>query len=685
MNRWLLLLFFSTIFINVQAQTFLKKSDIEAREQFYKSEMQRHQQLYRYIQRPKSTSMQSYDAIYYKLEFEIGLDPNSFYGKATEKFVSLVDDLNVINLDFDSYLTVLDVQGDAVSYGLKDYTLSLKLNETFSAGDTIEVVIEYQGIPRTSELYDASFWFNKHGTYFQGTYSPAIYTLSEPYGARSWWPCKDDPTDKPDAMDILITIPDNTYNNQKLYAVSNGTLVSLIENDNGTRSFHWHEQYPIATYLVSLAISNYEIYSDWYVTAENDSMPVIYYVYPEKISTALENYGSTVDMIKTYSDRFVQYPFFEEKYGMANFGWGGAMEHQTVSSMGTMNFWVVAHELAHQWFGNLVTCADFHHIWLNEGWATYLEAIYAEKLYGQWGYHSYMNDIYRSYMNDKAYDIFEKTIYVEDPLTNENVFDTIVYDKGAWVIHMLRHVMGDTQFFSATKSYLNDLQIKYKSATTEDFQQIMEQYYGESLNWFFQEWIYGKGFPIYQYSWTYQEEGDQYILDLTIEQIQKNYGAEEVFTMPLDIMIMTIPGPKKDTVKVFNDQRIQSYQFVTDLQPASVVLDPDDWVLQKSERVPVSDIESGKESLPLIYKLEQNYPNPFNATTSIKFILPETEKVTLDIYNVQGELVEQLLKATMSAGEYNIVWDASNVSSGVYYYQIKAGSFLSVKKCLLIK
>ncbi len=671
MNRWLLFILFSTLIINLQAQTFLKKSDIEAREQLYKAEMDRHQKLYRHIQQP--TSMQSYDAIYYKLEFEIGLDPNFFYGRATEKFVSLVDDLNAINLDFDSYLTVLNVEGDATSYVLNDYILSLELNKIFNSGDTIEVIIEYQGIPRSSGFY-AGFWFRYHGSSSQGTYSPVIFTLSEPYGARSWWPCKDDPTDKPDAMDILITIPDNTYNDQKLYAVSNGTLVSLIANDDGTRSFHWHEQYPIATYLVSLAISNYEIYSDWYVTAENDSMPVVYYVYPEKISIALENYGSTVDMIKTYSDRFVQYPFFEEKYGMANFGWGGAMEHQTVSSMGTMNFWVVAHELAHQWFGDLVTCADFHHIWLNEGWATYLEAIYAEKLYGHREYHSYMNDI--------AYYNLGKTIYVEDPFT-ENVFDIIVYHKGAWVLHMLRHVMGDTLFFEATKSYLNDLQIKYKSTTTEDFQQVIEQYYGESLGWFFQEWIYGKGYPIYQYSWTYQEDGDQYILDLTIEQIQKNYGAKEVFTMPLDIMIMTIPGPKKDTVQVFNDQRIQSYQFRTDRKPGSIVLDPGGWVLLQSERV--AAIDPGEEPLPLTYKLEQNYPNPFNATTSIKFIIPETEKVILDIYNVQGELVEHLLKSTMSAGEHKIVWDASNVSSGVYYYQIKAGSFLSVKKCLLIK
>lgn len=661
----------TTTAFNLQAQMVLTESDMEARRQLYKSEMEHRQQLYRQVK--QTLSMESYDVIYYKLEFNIGIDPDSFYGKATEKFISLVNDLNTLDLDFDSCLTIVDVKGDAVSYELSDYILSLDLNKTFNSGDTIEVVIEYQGIPRSVGDY-AGFWFGIHREGPGVPSAPVVYTMSEPFGARSWWPCKDDPMDKPDSMDIFITIPDTSYNDHKLYAVSNGTLISLIENENQTRTFHWHEQYPIATYLVSLAISNYQIYSEWYVTTENDSMPVIYYVYPEKIDNALANYDSTLDMIQTYSERFVPYPFFEEKYGMANFGWGGAMEHQTVSSMGMMSFWVVAHELAHQWFGNLVTCADFHHIWLNEGWATYLEAIYAEKLYGSDGYHTYMNFI--------AYYGLGKTIYIEDPPT-EPRFDTIVYDKGAWVLHMLRYVMKDSLFFSATKSYLNNPLFKYKSATTSDFQTIMEQYYGSSLNWFFQQWIYGMGYPKYNYSWTYEQVDDHYIIDLTIEQVQEIFGSEEVFTMPLDVMIMEFPGVAKDTVQVWNDKRIQSFQLVTDLQPASVELDPGNWVLKRSKEV--ADIPGEEVALPFTYKLEQNFPNPFNPSTLISWQLAVAGRIDLIIYNILGERVITLVSERQPAGYHSIEWDAGAFPSGVYYNMIKSGEFRAVKKMVLLK
>jgi hypothetical protein len=248
---------------------------------------------------------------------------------------------------------------------------------------------------------------------------------------------------------------------------------------------------------------------------------------------------------------------------------------------------------------------------------------------------------------------------------------------------MLRRVMGDTLFFSATKSYLNDPRFNYRSATTEDFQGVMEQFYGESLGWFFQQWIYGMGHPNYQYGWSYQQEGDQYIIDLTIKQIQKSYQAEEVFTMPLDIQIMTIPGPVRDTVQVWNDQRLQTYQFRTDKKPGSIVLDPDNWVLQLNERI--TDIADEDNSLPQSYQLEQNYPNPFNATTTIEFSLPDAENVSFDIYNIQGKHVARLLSEPMLAGEHKVVWDAGNISSGIYYYQIKAGNFNTVKKCLLLK
>jgi len=651
----------ATTVFNLQAQMILTESDIEARHKYYKSEL--HNQSRHYRQALSSVTGQSYDAVYYKLEFDIGIDPDSFSGKATEKFVSLADSINGIDLDFDSYLSIVEMSGDAVSYDLTEYTLSLELNRTFNRGDTIEVKIEYQGLPR-SEGEFSGFWFGIHREGPQDPLVPVVYTLSEPFGARSWWPCKDDPMDKPDSMDILITIPDKTYDGHKLYAVSNGNLISINDNEDQTRTFHWHEQYPIATYLVSLAISNYQIYSEWYVTAENDSMPVVYYVYPEKMDDALTIYRNTVDMIDTYSKRFVQYPFFEEKYGMANFGWTGiAMEHQTVSSMGMMNFWVVAHELAHQWFGNLVTCADFHHIWLNEGWATYLEAIYSEKLHGSDNYHTYMNAI--------AYFGREKTIYIEDPSTDP-IFDSIVYDKGAWVLHMLRFVMGDSLFFTATTSYLNDPQLNYKAATTSDFQMIMERYYGSSLDWFFQQWIYGIGYPEYNYSWTYEQNEDHYIIDLIIEQVQTESGSEEVFTMPLDVMIMQLSGLVRDTVQVWNDTRIQSFEIETDLKPATIELDPKNWVLDRNEEI--TRVTKQDESIPYTYELEQNYPNPFNPKTIINYELPITNEVELSIYNLLGQKVVTLVSGKQQAGYYQVEWDASRFASGVYIYRLSAKS-----------
>jgi aminopeptidase N len=681
MNKYLsnltFFLIFTIISLNLQAQTILSESDIEARRQFYKTELENRNLRYRQI--GSSESMHSYDAVYYKLEFDIGIDPNSFSAKATEKFVLLSDSINSLTLDFDSYLTVTGISGDASSYELINYSLMLELDTTYTVGDTIEVIIEYQGIPRSDGDF-AGFWYGFHREGPQYPQIPVVYTLSEPYGARSWWPCKDDPMDKPDSMDIYVTIPDKTYEGYELYAVSNGKLMSIAVNNDQTRTFHWHEQYPIASYLVSLAISNYLIYTEWYVTAENDSMPVTYYVYPEKYDDALIVYANTVDMIDTYSNLFGLYPFFEEKYGMANFGWTGiAMEHQTVSSMGMMNFWVVAHELAHQWFGNLVTCADFHHIWLNEGWATYLEALYAEKLHGKENYHTYMTAI--------AYFDHEKTIYIEEP-SIDPIFDSIVYDKGAWVLHMLRHVMGDSLFFTAASGYLNDPVLMYQSATTEDFKQIMEQYYGSELDWFFSQWIYGKGYPIYDYSWTYEPFGNEFKIGITIEQVQSEFGSEEVFVMPLDIEIMQFPNLTRDTVQIWNNQRIQSFELISDSEPGTITIDPENWVLNRSEEV--THISTQPGALLYKYKMGQNYPNPFNPSTTIQFSIEKSEKVELTIYTLSGERVRTILSGKIEAGYHSVQWDGNNdhghsVASGVYIYRIKTKEFTKSMKMLFLK
>ena len=211
----------------------------------------------------------------------------------------------------------------------------------------------------------------------------------------------------------------------------------------------------------------------------------------------------------------------------------------------------------------------------------------------------------------------------------------------------------------------------------------MEHSYGTSLDWFFQEWIYGKGYPSYDYSWTYKQAGDNYVIYLQIEQVQDVSGSEEVFTMPLDVQITAFPDLKKDIVHIWNDKRIQTFQLITDIEPAIIDLDPENWVLNKSKDV--SGIENQSNSQIYTYYLEQNYPNPFNPSTVIGYQISTNSDIEITIFNMLGEKVFTLITGNQSAGYHTIEWDATNYPSGVYYYQIKAGEFQAVKKMVLLK
>jgi hypothetical protein len=212
---------------------------------------------------------------------------------------------------------------------------------------------------------------------------------------------------------------------------------------------------------------------------------------------------------------------------------------------------------------------------------------------------------------------------------------------------------------------------------------MMEQYYGTSLDWFFHQWIYGMGYPSYAYSWSYEQAGDHYVVDLTIEQVQDISGSEEVFTMPLDVMISGLSGLVQDTLPVWNNEQIQTFQLITDIEPAIIELDPENWVLNESNEV--SSIKDQDESLPKTYNLQQNYPNPFNPVTTINYQLPITDNVELSIFNLQGQKIETLVSEQQSAGDHAYQFDGRNLASGVYYYQLISGSFRDVKKMILLR
>jgi len=334
--------------------------------------------------------------------------------------------------------------------------------------------------------------------------------------------------------------------------------------DNGTtRTFHWKTNYPIVTYLVSLAIHPYTVYSDWYTPlAGGDPMEVAFYIFPDWVGGVEENYAKTVPMLEVFAEGFGEYPFVEEKYGMASFTWGGGMEHQTITSMG--GWWedVVSHEAGHQWFGDYITCDDFSHIWLNEGFATWCEAYWKEQTEGF--------SVYQDYMDGAAY-MGAGTIIIEDPYT-ENIFDgNLSYNKASWIPHMLRGMMGDEDFFAGLTLYQE--QYGHDSATTEEFRDVMETVSGLELDQFFTQWIYGEYFPIYEYNWSVTRDG---IVTLDVDQIQTNTG---LFTMPIRIRVNTDQGPQEFTVQ--NSLASESYELAVVGTVESVLLDPDKWILRQ--------------------------------------------------------------------------------------------------------
>jgi hypothetical protein len=455
------------------------------------------------------------------------------------------------------------LNGNPASFTHGDHRISAALDSEPALDDILEVRVDFTVGPQPAG--GRIFCFDNYNGHDH------IWTFSEPFGARRWWPCKDDPGDKADSVDLVITVPD------PLIVASNGTLRSVEDAGDGRTTYHWHEGYPIATYLVSLAIYPYFEWSDQYISASNGTMPIQFYTFSDTSDfnppELLPIYLRIDEMIGVMAEWFGEYPFLAEKYGTAEWTGGGAMEHQTLTSMAIVadEYWVV-HELAHQWWGDMITCASFHHIWLNEGFASYSGSLWEEAQHGMFAYHEAMSGFV-------YYDA--GTIYVEEP-SDWNVLAVIGYIKGAWVLHMLRHVVGDATFFQILRAYGDSPELKYGTATTEQFQAICEQVSGMNLEKFFHQWIHEEYYPRYAYSWDWTQNGLLYDIELEIQQKQTNH----IFWMPIDITVATSSGDT--TVVVWDSLQTQTFSFSVSAEPVEIELDRNDWIL-KTINLPFTD------------------------------------------------------------------------------------------------
>jgi aminopeptidase N len=511
---------------------------------------------------PSVVDVAGYDATYYRIEMSIDEVAKVVYGQVGMTARARVDNYATPTLHLRNELTVDSVRasGQPAVWSHVSGLLYITLNSSFDTGEEFDITVWYHGRPTTGGLM--GFYFGTHN----GT--PMISTLSEPYMAQSWWPCKDTPSDKADSVDMIVTV------NSGFYAVSNGVLRDSLDNGNGTTTYSWHESYPITTYLVSLAITDYARFDLWYHygPGDLDSMPVRFYSYPERFAEALVSWPITVDQIDFYAETFGEYPFVKEKYGMAHFPWGGAMEHQTVTSATSGDFgfdpYLVAHELSHQWWGDMITCRDWHHIWMNEGFASYCEALWAEHTGGSYAY--------KNYMDGMAY-YADGRVYMDDTTNANEIFDIRVYDKGAWVLHMLRGVIGDDDFFALLRTYYNDPNHQHKDVVTEEFQALAETVSGMDLGSFFAEWVYGYYYPRYAFSWMSEPRSDNfYNIYVHIRQYQST--SPQVFEMPIELLFEGLGGDP--VYRVWDTKREQDFVFAVPDVPSSIEFDPDHWILK---------------------------------------------------------------------------------------------------------
>jgi aminopeptidase N len=604
-----------------------------------------------------TVNQEKIDVTYYRIDLNIDIDAEEIDGSVLVNGWIGMDQPDSIELDFADEMIVDSVKfyGELCPFVHESDYLKVPAPETtIPEGYSFSVEVFYHGTPPYTGF--GAFNFDTHANIDH------IWTLSEPYGARDWWPCKDDPSDKADSVDIIITVPEEQI------VASNGILVSETNVGNERKQYHWQETYPICTYLISVTTYPYTVWQDEYIAMNGDTLPLNYYVYPDHYESVYDNYLLTNDMMEVFAQRFGEYPFMGEKYGHAEFGRGGGMEHQTLTSLGGSSQWLIAHELGHQWWGDLVTCASFHHIWLNEGFARFSEAIWEEAYNGI--------QAYKDYWQSHEY-YGPGTIFVENPNSVGNIFDgNLSYNKAGWIVHMLRGVMGDSLFFESLQSYVYHDSLAYGAVTTEDFQTVCENVSGLDLGDFFQQWIYGEYYPQYAVSWEMLDTDE---LIVNIEQTQ-NW---QTFRMPIQLNVTTPTETLSFTVE--NESTYETYNLgLIGADVIDVKLDPDNWILKDVVYLSIDSNLPQSEQL-VIYPA---YPNPFNPETTLSFFIPENIGQSLAkvvVYDLKGSLVSIIWDGSIQPGLFTLKWKPKNVASGSYFIRLTTLNTSYSQKVQLVK
>ena len=590
----------------------------------------------------KDSALLDYDVLFYGIDLEV-YDTSTYIQGSTQILVSAVEEMDEVVFELSISMTVdsIFIDGEKASaWSHGNDLVRISPGVPLEAGKQFSTRIFYHGtggqygfFSGISNRYD-SFW-GKHVT----------YTLSEPFHALDWFACKQVLTDKADSAYIYLTVADH------LKAGSNGLLAGVDSLPGNRVRYKWETRYPIAFYLLSLSVSDYIDYS-YYLHPKHspDSFLFQNYIY-DTASYLLQNkddIDACGDMMELYSWIFGNYPFWREKYGHCVAPMGGGMEHQTMTTLVNFGFNLVAHELAHQWFGDNVTCASWQDIWINEGFASYAEYLALEQLVSK-----QEADYWMERAHDRVYTEPEGSVYIpEEDATDEfRIFSyALSYKKGAALLHMIRYELDDDSVFYETLVNFQE-QFADSVATGDDFLAVLNETSGMTFDWFFDQWYYGQGYPVFNIAWWQTTDS------LFIVADQKGSSpATPFFRTTLDIGL-TLEDGHKSSLQIDYDSPSKTIQIPMNQRVLDVIPDPANWIV---------DISQVVHRYATNAYLSVN-PNPFDDQLKIVFNTGAAEREII-LNDINGRIVDRI---NSSSGTVSI--PTHDLAPGVYLLRVLAG------------
>src|SRR5712692_11228182 len=580
------------------------------------------------------------DIVHIALTLQLDIAQQSLRGTCSTTVRAVQETVSCLTLDAVD-LQIAQVQqasGAAVPYDYDGQCLRVAFSEPLRRNAAATVAVDYRVTKPRLGLYfimpDAAY-----------PHKPVqVWTQCQDEDARYWFPCFDAPNEKA-TTEMTVTVP------QPYFVLSNGTLLSTTRDDAaGTLTYHWLQDQPHSTYLMTLVVGEFSEHTELV-----DGLPVQWYVTPGREDDGQRAFGDTPEMVRFFSQKLgVPYPW--NKYAqiaVSDFVFGG-MENTTATTQTDLTLHdarahldfssngLVAHELAHQWFGNLLTCKHWSHAWLNEGFATYFDALFHEHHKGTDEFRYYMHQNARAYFREDG-EKYRRPIVTNVYQEPIDLFDHHLYEKGSLVLHMLRYMLGDEAFWDSLRQYVTAN--RHQVVETVDLERAIETVTGRNLQAFFQQWIYKGGHPEYQVEFAWDEATR--IATVTVRQQQQTgteHGVETpLFDMPVTLLFALPEGEQRFPLRVH--EQLHTFHIVLPAKPRWMSFDPGNWILKQLQlKMPkdmlIAQLQHDPDVMGRIYAAEAlGEVGSLEAVSSLRQVLEQDA-----FWGVQVEIARSLGK-----------------------------------------